>query len=183
VEPWDPAKKLSGADIPRLPIKLGRQLRRVEPSNDEGFEYRPRQVRLLTGDRVDRVYVCDARMYIPRWGIWPWEDRGKSYIPITDITEIRSSPSRIPVRFANKMYRAGESGMGYCVFTLVLRDGGLLPYVTGNAVDFPNLPPGVSPSHIVDLLPHVGREELHPGGHRTEDPHQQGAEYHWSLYR
>ncbi|HLA93869.1 MAG TPA: hypothetical protein VJO36_10070 [Actinomycetota bacterium] len=154
----------------------------MEPSKDRGFEYRPCQVVLRTGEVVDRVYVSDARSYINRSGSWPWEATGVLYIPIAEISEIRPSPSRIPARFANEMYRAGESGMGYFVYTLVLRDGRRLPYVTG-AVDFPNLPRGVSPAHIVDLLPHVGRSELQPEGHWTDDPHQQGADYHWSLYR
>lgn len=145
--------------------------------------YRPCQVVLRTGEVVDRVYVSDARSYMNRFGSWPWEGR-ESHIPVTEIAEIRPSPTRIPARFANKMYHAGESGMGYCVFTLVLRDGRRLPFVTtGNAVDFLNLPRGVSPAHIVDLLPHVGRDELHSEGRWTNDPHQQSAEFRWSLYR
>jgi len=73
--------------------------------------------------------------------------------------------------------------MGYCVFTLILKDGRELPYVMGNAIDFPNLPEDVTSSMIVDLLPHEGMNELHDerGGYHPY-PHTLGADYYWCLY-
>jgi hypothetical protein len=55
------------------------------------------------------------------------------------------------------MYEAGESAMGGCWFRLVLRDGRTVDCETGNAVDFPTWPEGVSPSDVVALIPHVGQ--------------------------
>jgi hypothetical protein len=78
------------------------------------------------------------------------------------------------------MYAAGESGMGYCIFTLVLADGRRLPYAVGNAVDFPNLPAGVTMDMVVDLLPHEGREAFAQRGAR---PTKTGAPYEWCVFR
>src|SRR5215218_6564247 len=97
-----------------------------------------------TGAVRDFVYVVDAERYIPAWGIWPEDDPAKDSVPVSDVQGIEESPYRLPAELANKLYDAGESGMGYAAFTLVLRDGRRLPYVTGNAVNFPALPAGVT---------------------------------------
>jgi hypothetical protein len=65
----------------------------------------------------------------------------------------RRALHRLPADLANKLYARGESGMGYMVFTIVLRDGRRLPRVTGNLVDFPALPDGVTTSDIADVVP------------------------------
>jgi hypothetical protein len=156
------------------------QLMRVEPSDDGTVKYRPCRVALKNGQSLDRVYVVDAESYIKMWGVFPEDDKGKNSIAIDDVTQIESSRLRLPPRLANKMYHAGESGMGYCLFTLVLKDGRRLPYITGNAVDFPNLPQDVTTEMIVDLLPNVGREFFQS---KTIDPMTRGAEYYWCLYR
>jgi hypothetical protein len=163
--------------LPSVPViseELLRQLLDVEPSLDGEMEYRPCLVRLTDGQALDRVYVADAATYQGLWGIWPEFDPGKQTVPIDDVRRIEESPSRIPARLANKMYEAGESAMGACFFTLVLNDGRRVPCVTGNAVDFLELPAGVTPAMMVDLLPHERRE--------ASDPIR-GADYIWCLYR
>lgn len=70
------------------------------------------------------------------------------------------------------MYEARESGMGHCAFTLVLRDGQHPSCVTGNAVDFVELPADVSPDDVVDLLPHQGSRDQYLGS----------RSYAWCLY-
>lgn len=85
---------------------------------------------------------------------------------------------RLPARFANKIYDAHESGMGYFIFTLVMKDGRRLPFLTGNAVDFPNWPAGVSPADVVGVEPHAGREELACADSATA----RVAESHWCLF-
>ncbi len=76
---------------------------------------------------------------------------------------------------ANRIDEAGESGMGYCMFHLVLRDGRALPGVTGNAVDFVNLPSGETSDVIVDVR------------HERVDTRSQycrpAADDHWCPYR
>jgi hypothetical protein len=114
----------------------------------------------------------DAQSYIDVWGVWPEDDRGKHHIRIEDVVSISESPLRLPVRFANELYRAGESGMGYCLFTLVFSDGSKQAYVSGNAVDFVHLPAGRTNADISAVLPHEGRNV----------PQKQGPEYFWSLF-
>jgi hypothetical protein len=60
----------------------------------------------------------------------------------------------LPARFANILYEAGESGMGYCAFSVELRDHRRLYFVTGNAVDFLNWPEGVLPDDVIGVTPH-----------------------------
>jgi hypothetical protein len=164
---------------PPIPSDLREQLMAVPPSGDTSLEYRPCRVTLTDCRVVDRVYVMEQGMYVTWWGVWPDQDHGKSSVPIDAVVRIEESPTRLPVAIANRIYEAGESGMGYCVFTLELRDGRRLPFVTGNAVDFVDLPPGVKPSDIVTVFPHEGRDHFQG---RTMAPHTRGAPYAWCLY-
>jgi hypothetical protein len=102
-----------------------------------------------------------------------------------EVEGIEESPSRLPAMLANKMYEAGESAMGGCFFTLFLSDARRRPCETGNAVDFVDLPSGVSPEMIIDLLPHEGRNR-DTGSWGTGPnimPAAHGADYSWCLYR
>lgn len=146
---------------------------RVEPSRDgPALEYRPCRVVLNHGHVIDRVYVIEAMAYIRTWGVWPDEDPGKHGISIDDVASIEESPARLPARLANKMYAAGESAMGGCIFTLILNDGRRIVCGTGGAVDVPGLPVNVTPDLIVDLLPHEGRLQ----------PYMPPPNYYWCLY-
>ncbi len=137
--------------------------------------YRPCRVTLDDGSVQDRVYVVEASPYKRSWGVWPEDDSAKRSVPVERVEAIESSPTRLPAHLATKMYEAGESGMGYCVFRLVLTDGTTLDCLTGNAVDFIAWPPGVSPGDVVDLLPHAGDARSNPECVR-------GTEYAWCLY-
>lgn len=92
------------------------------------------------------------------------------------MVSIADSPTRLPPALANRLYAAGKSGMGYCVFTLVLADGRKIPCRTGNAVDFPALSEGVTMQMVKDVLPHQGRDALGRAG-GPEAP-----SYFWCLY-
>jgi len=110
---------------------------------------------------VDRVYVASERLQVAHWGNYPDQD---SEVHIEDVASLIASPSRLPAKFANELYKAGESGMGYTVFTVVFsRRFGLFPsrrdFVTGNAVDFIQYPWGQGPKDVVAVLPHVGRRD------------------------
>jgi hypothetical protein len=100
-------------------------------------------------------------------------------VSISDVTLIEESPARLAPHLADKLYRAGESGMGYTLFVARLRDGTQLPFVTGNAIDFPNWPPNVDPRDVVDVEPHAGRSEFR---HRAPGPYESSVEYAWCLY-
>jgi hypothetical protein len=84
------------------------------------MEYRPCQVTLKNGETFDNVYVQEEQSYLKAWGVMPDADRGKKYLLIEDVIEIKESPYRLRPRLANKLYEAGESGMGYCLYKLVL---------------------------------------------------------------
>lgn len=174
-------------DIPKITPQLLEQLNKIKPSKDEFatvIEYYPCKVTLKDGQSFDRVYVQELESYIKHWGISPKDDAFKYSIPIAEAARIEESPFRLPAKLADKMYQAGESGMGYCVFTLVLEDGRELPYITGNAVDFPNLPDDVNSSMIIDLLPHEGRKVFQDErGRHWLDPSKQGAKYDLCLYQ
>jgi hypothetical protein len=71
-------------------------------------------------------------------------------VALDEAVSIVESPFRLPARVAQKLYDAGETGMGWHAFTLVLRDGTKLPCTTGNLLDFLDLPPGVDPEDILD---------------------------------
>lgn len=170
--------------IPLAKGKLLNELMLIEPSRDGELEYRPGMAFMRNGKRYDRVYFVETKPYKKIWGVWPEEDSGKKCISFSEVIGVQESPYRLPAKLANKMYGAGESGMGYCIFTLILKDGRKLFYSMGNAIDFPDLPPGVSPEMVIDLLPHEGRSELkdYYRKNRKNLPHSGSAEYYWCLY-
>ncbi len=165
----------SAKDFPGLSAELRAQLDSVPLAHDRDFALAPCQVTLRSGEVVDRVYIVEAESFI---GLWGW-DAARPYISLEDVVSIRESPTRLPSEFADRLYHAGESGMGYVIFTVVTGNGSRFPFSTGDAVDFPNWPPGLGPQDVVDVLPHVGRELFREGGY---PPTQQGADYLWCLY-
>lgn len=157
---------------PPLPESLKSQLAAIEPSRSGKLDYYPCQALLRTGATIDRVYVVAEAPYISQWGVYPEQDRAKSSIKIADVSLITGSPARLPARFANRLYEAGESGMGYQIFSVVFSDGTKQAYLTGNAVDFIEYPEGKGMKDVTDVLPNVGR---------NQNP-QPGPKYHWCLY-
>lgn len=137
------------------------------------MQYRPCRVTLEDGTKQDFVYICEADPWFQYWGVDPEDDSGKDSVPIERVRAIDESPSRLPARFADVMYQAGESRMGGCTFQLLLRDGRRLNCETGNAVDFLLWPGDVSPADVVELLPHSAGAD----GQGVSD-----APYAWCLY-
>jgi len=139
----------------------------------EDILYYPCFVTLRDGRAIDRVYVQEAQTYIRSWGVWPEKDSGKRSLPIEDVIMIESSPTRLPARIATEIYKSGESGMGFNIFTLIFADGQRQAYCAGNAVDFAIYPPGKGPDDVLAVLLHEGRNDpeiIWP-------PH-----YYWCLY-
>ena len=81
----------------------------------------------------------------------------------------------MPPELATKLYDAGESGMGYEIFKMSVKSGATFVFVTGNIVDFPDLPDGLTTADIVDVFPHQGREE-------SKDGYRKGAPFKWCFY-
>jgi hypothetical protein len=136
------------------------------------LRYYPCAVRLTNGETLACVYVVHDEPYLRMWGVYPENDRGKSWVCVQDVLEIVDSPYRLPARFATELYRHGESGMGYTIFTVVFSDGSRQAYGTGNAVDFVRYPEGKKAKDVVVVLPHEGRNA----------ESARGPGYYWCLY-
>ena len=155
---------------PPLLLQLAKQLSTVEAT--DGI-YRPCIVTLQDGSVQDRVYLAEAEPWFRRWGVWPEDDSGKLSIDIRNVVAIADSPSRLPPQAANALYDAGESGMGYTLFTVAFADGSSVPFVSGNAIDFIDYPPGQSRDTVVNVVPHAGRDA---------PAIRQAPLYYWCLY-
>lgn len=149
---------------------LQQQLADITPSKDSVLKYYPCQVELKDGTVLDNVYIADYDSYISSYSVLPGDDQ---LILIEDVIVIHDSPNRLPAKLANKLYNAGESGMGYCVFRLLYDTGDTFDVLTGNAVDFVPSPEDLSVNHIVDVLPHEG----------SRQDYTEGLSYSWCLYK
>jgi hypothetical protein len=165
-------RPLNKRQFPALPAKLREDLRAITPSMDGDLTYWPCSARMKDGTVLVCVYVVADEPYIKHWGIYPQQDRGKSYISLSDVDALAESPRRLPAQFANKLYKSGESGMGYTIFTVVFADGSRQAYVGGNAVDFIRYPEGKGHSDVIDVVPHEGR---------SAEPVRR-PEYYWCLF-
>ena len=104
--------------------------------------YYPVLVTLRSGEQRDAVYMAPAIPWFEMWGVWPGDDQGKNSVSLSEVIDLVESPSRLPSNIAGEIYEAGESGMGYCLFQLKFSDGSIASFGMGNAIDFPDLPPG-----------------------------------------
>ena len=139
-----------------LPKRLEKALSEVEPSWDGKLPYFPCRVVLNNGDVIDTVYIEPEEPFLRYWGSHPEKPWS---IDIEDIAEVADSSSRLPAGFATELYRAGESGMGYEIFTVVFTDGLRQAWGGGSAVDFIRYPPGKGPADVAQVIPHEGRND------------------------
>ncbi len=121
----------------------------IEPSRTPYNEsFWPCELVLDDGRLVPRV-ICRENVR--------WSDKGE-WINPEQIVEVRPSSRRLPAVLAEKLYRAGESGMGYTIYVLELRSGQTYVCGSGGIFDFPDLPDGVRTEDIREVYPHEGRE-------------------------
>ena len=135
---------------------------------------------LREGRWIDRVYFVEEQDYLRQWKVVPGEDPARRALALETIEDLAESPTRLPARFADRLYRAGESGPGYSDFTLILSNGRRLAYRTGHAVDFPHWPDDVTPDLVQNALPHAASDEFR---RRHPDPQESSAPHVWCLYR
>jgi hypothetical protein len=161
--------------FPALPASLTAQLAMIPHSGGVFGEpvYFPCAARLKDGTLAECVYFSAAKPWFEHWGVWPADDEGKRSVSILDVVSIEESPHRLPAKFANTLYEAGESGMGYTLFVVEFADGSSLPYGAGNAVDFITYPPGMTARDVVRVVPHAGRTAANRGV---------CPEYAWCLF-
>lgn len=145
------------------------QVERIEPSDTGPWgqhqKHRPCRLILKDGTVIPRV-ICieDHRGFTTDAWIHP-----------STVDRVEPSPERMPATLATKLYAAGESGMGYEIFIMKLRDGTSHVFVTGNIVDFPDYPDGHDCRDVLDVFPHKGREESKRG-------YRRGREFQWCFY-
>lgn len=159
--------------INEITEKQKEQLLKVTPSRDWNLEYRPCQVTLKNGVTLDNVYVQEEQCHLKNWGVMPESEAEKRHVLIEDVIEIKESPNRLRPDLANKIYKAGESGMGYCLFKLILDNGKTIDVCTGNAVDFVPLQIGLTTKNIKDVLPHQASRKNSVNG----------PKYYWCLFK
>ena len=157
----------------RLSAHIQVALKSIEPSGDGELLYYPCHVVLTSGKVFDTVYIVPEKPYLKNWGVYPEDDPAKRWVRVEDVAQVQDSSSRLPARFANEIYRNGESGMGYTIFTVVFADGLRQACVTGNAVDFIRYPHDKGPKDVVAVIPHEGRRD---------DSLVQSPEWYWCLY-
>lgn len=138
---------------PRLSPTIQQQIAAIEPSITDKTKFFPCVVTFDDGSQLDKVYLIEQYSYIRIWGSYPQNE-----IDLKRIVSVTESPLRLPAKYANELYLAGESGMGYLIFTVVFSDGSNQAYVTGNLIDFLDYPEGKTGADVVEVLPHVGRE-------------------------
>ena len=148
-------------------------LKGIEPSQDGELVYYPCRAVLKSGEACDTVYIITEETYIKYWGVYPENDHGKRWIRMEDIAQVEESPIRLPAQYANELYKDGESGMGYTIFTIAFADGTRQACVSGNAVDFIRYPVGKGPKDVVGVVTHEGRRD----NSLVKSP-----EWYWCLY-
>lgn len=155
----DPAEQ----KFPLITRALAAELKVIEPSVAKNTKLYPCLATLTDGRQIDGVYMVDAGAFLK---IDDLSDR--TVLPLSRVAHIENSPTRLPAKLANQIYRSGEYGMGYYVFTLVFDDGSRLPCRTGDLVDFLDLPDAFAARKIARVLPHVGDKVVplgKPQGH------------------
>ena len=142
-------------DAPSLSPELSRQVAKIEPSQPwPGVLLYPCAVRTKGGVTLPRVYFAEPSIV-----------GNRSSISVDDVAAIFESEDRLPARFANCLYQAGETGMGMMAFQVVFPFGLKFRYLTGNFVDFLQFPPLLGPAQVRDVLP-GGRRTLRARGPR-----------------
>jgi hypothetical protein len=132
-----------------------RELDLIEPSvTTYGIQLYPCSARLRDDTVLKCVYFVDAAAFRRFWGRDRPEDvpGGKQSISPSQVVSIKESPLRLPARFANEIYRAGESGMGYFDFCLVFSWWCRRDYVVGGLVDFLEYPRWRGPSDVKRVI-------------------------------
>jgi hypothetical protein len=155
-----------------LPEHIREALGGIVPSEDGDLRYYPCRVTLTDRSILNTVYIEPEMPYLREWGVYPENDRGKLSVRIEDVLKVEDSPARLPAQFANEIYKHGESGMGYTIFTVLFSDGERQACVTGNTVDFIHYPHGKRPEDVIAVQPHEGR---------NAQP-VRAPEWYWCLY-
>jgi hypothetical protein len=136
--------------MPTEPTSLLRQLETIEPSDFEpGTQLYPCSARMKDGTVEERAYFVAAETAVRLFGPAGIDAVSRSLrLPIDRVVSVAESPARLPAKFANQIYRAGETHYGCYLFTLVFSRWRRSRYMVGGFVDFLFYPSGRGPSDI-----------------------------------
>jgi hypothetical protein len=136
----------------------------IEPSEIEpGMRLYPCSARLDDGTVQKCIYFVARETSKRLFGQERPEDiPGFPWVSPEEIASVAESPFRLPARFANQIYRAGESRMGCYIFTLVFSAWCKRHYLVGGFVDFLLFPRGRTPLEIREVLLHRGAKRSTP---------------------
>ena len=117
---------------------------------------------LRDGRVLDCVYFVDQATFTRLSGKnRPDELSKEPVVSPSDVVSVRESRYRLPARFANEIYRAGETGFGYTAFTLLFPLGYRRHYtVPGSAVDFLEYPLWFGPSSVKGVVLYPSKRKL-----------------------
>lgn len=150
-------------------------LMRIPPSKHRDAEFRPAQLRLRDATVVRCAYVMTADTFRAHFGT---NADGPDFIAIDEVEAIKECPHRLPAEFATRIHNEGETGMGYCLFTVKYSDGTKTVFNTSSTgLDFVDYPPGKSPADVVDVIPHSGSIADIFGRSRG------GLEFKWLIFQ
>lgn len=138
---------------PRLTRTSKMQLELIEPSvYPSGAVLYPCSVRLTDGNICECVYLVEPTAFNQLFrGLEPESMPNLLWVQAQEVALIQESPARLPARFANKIYHAGEH-WGSHSFTLVFSWWCRSNYLVGEFVDFLKYPFGRQPSDVKDVL-------------------------------
>ena len=94
------------------------------------------------------MYFLEENDFLKLWGKTPETDFEHKHVAVGDISAIEESRFRLPAKFANEVYRAGESGMGWFDFTLVFTRWCWRNYMVGSFIDFLEYPLWFGPKDV-----------------------------------
>lgn len=136
---------------PTLSADLRKQLATIQPSVVRGVAYYPCSAAIESGQIFECVYLVEENGYFRQWGVWPENDRGKQYLELTKVANLSNSCSRLPSEYAIKIYAAGESGMGYHIFSVCFKNRTKVTYLGGGMIDFIKYPDGLTNNDICEV--------------------------------
>ena|SRR5579862_3967650 len=153
---------------------LQRQLAMIEPRiTESGVRLCACSAKLKNGTVLTCVYLVDAASFLRLTTFrHPADMHGCKWLSPSGLGSISDSPWRLPAKFAKQLDEAGESGMGYRVFTVVFSWWRRRVYVQ-NVVDFIEYPPGKSAAQVKAVLPHIGERKA---GAKS------GPVVHWCVF-
>jgi len=149
-------------DVPQLGAVFDSQLSVIEPSVRGGCYVYPGAAILKDGTFLNCVYFATMSTYRRLFGLdHPSASPVSKWLSPQDIASIHQSSARLPAKFAREIYQAGESGMGYYMFTVKFSWWSSRAYVTSH-VDFIDYPPDKGPRNVRSVFPHVGNRKVAP---------------------